>query len=126
MKLFTKLALASTIAFAGWAQALTIAPYGAEAFAKAQGAGEAVALHFHASWCPTCRAQAQVLEMLKDEPDLDITVLVADYDKEGQLKKAHKVRTQSVLISFRGKAEKARQTGGTSPEDIRAILRAAL
>lgn len=85
-----------------------------------------MALHFHADWCPTCRAQAQVLERLKDEPGLDITVLVADYDKESALKKAHKVRTRSVLISFRGKVEKARQTGGTSPQDIRAILRTAL
>ena len=126
MKLLLKLALAATLAGAGMAQALTIAPYSAAALAKAQNAGAPVALHFHASWCPTCRAQEQVLNMLKDESDLDLTVLVADYDKETQLKKVHKVRTQSVLISFRGKVEKARQTGGTSPEDIRAVLRAAL
>lgn len=126
MKLLLKLALAATFAIAGMAQALTVAPYSAQALAKAQNAGAPVALHFHANWCPTCRAQAQVLEMLKDEPDLDITVLVADYDQESALKKAHKVRTQSVLISFRGKVEKARQIGGTSPEAIRAILRAAL
>lgn len=126
MKLLRKLALAGVLSLAGLAQALTVAPYSAQALAKAQNAGEPVALHFHADWCPTCRAQAQVLERLKGEPGLDITVLVADYDQESALKKAHKVRTQSVLISFRGKVEKARQTGGTSPQDIRAVLRAAL
>jgi len=42
------------------ALALDIQPYTAETLAAKQQAGAAVALHFHADWCPTCRAQEKV------------------------------------------------------------------
>ncbi len=106
-------------------QALTVAPYSAEALAKAQAAGEPVALHFHASWCPTCRAQSRTLEVLKAETGLDIAVLTADYDKEAELKRQHKVHSQSTLIVFKGKTEKARAVGQSSPDDLRALLGSA-
>ena len=43
--------------FALAAQALDVQPYSAKAVADAQAAGKPYALHFHADWCPTCRAQ---------------------------------------------------------------------
>ena len=110
----------------GPAQALSLVPYEAQALANAQAADLPVALHFHAAWCPTCRAQTKSLEAMKSEPDLNITVFVVDYDKETELKKLHKVRTQSTLIVFRGKTEKARQIGSAAPDDLRTSLRSAL
>jgi thiol-disulfide isomerase/thioredoxin len=109
------------------AQALTIAPYSADALATAQKAGKPVALQFHAPWCPTCRAQDKALEVLKAEPGaVDVQLLVVDYDSEGALKQALKVRTQSTLIVYHGVVEKTRAIGITTPDDIRAVLRQAL
>lgn len=107
-------------------QALTLLPYDAAAVAKAQAAGEPLALHFHAGWCPVCRAQDKSLEALKAEPGLDIKVFKVDYDQETELKKQLKVRQQSTFIVYRGREEKARMSGITATDDISLTLRAAL
>ncbi|HOY03662.1 MAG TPA: thioredoxin family protein, partial [Zoogloea sp.] len=58
------------------ASALDIQPYSAQALAAAQKAGKPVALHFHADWCPTCRAQEKVFNRLKADTSLDLSLLV--------------------------------------------------
>lgn len=108
------------------AQALETQPYTAQALASAQQAGQPVALHFHADWCPTCRQQTTVLNQLKTDPALKLTVLVVNYDTEKDLRKALQVRTQSTVIVYKGAAEKARIAGETAPDKIRAALQAAL
>lgn len=112
--------------FSSWAHALDIAPYSAPAFAAAQAAGKPVALHFHADWCPTCRAQAEVLEALRADRALDVQVLIVDYDNEKELRKQHRVRAQSTLIVFKGRQEKTRLAGETAPDRIKAALGASL
>lgn len=126
MKTFLRLA-AATAAFAvtGLAHALSFAPYDAAAFAKAQAAGEPVALHFHADWCPTCRAQDKAFDKLKAEKGLDVKVFVVDYDHEQALEQQLKVRAQSTLIVYRGKTEKYRITGVTDIDGLREVLRSA-
>jgi thioredoxin 1 len=118
----------ATLALTGvWAQALTLAPYSAAAFASAQKAGEPVALHFHATWCPTCAAQTKVFKAMEADPaSPQLTVLVADYDKEVALKKQMKVRGQSTLIVFRGMQEKARVIGETQADVLKRTLQSAL
>jgi thioredoxin 1 len=120
------LAATALLAATTWAQALTISPYSAQALAAAQQAGQPVAVHFHADWCPTCKQQDKALAQLKTEPGLDITLLVADYDQEKELRKTMKVRTQSTMVVFKGNEEKARLAGDTSPDKIRAVLKAGL
>ena len=114
------------VAAASLAQALDIKPYSAQALAAAQEAGQPVALHFRADWCPTCRAQDKVLESLKAEKGLDLTLLAADYDTEKALKRRFKVNTQSTLIVFKGQKEAARLVGDTTADGIRGALKAAL
>lgn len=126
MKLNHSIVLTATLLLSAWSHALTIAPYSTEALAKLQAASEPVALHFHADWCPTCRAQDKALETLKADPALKLTVLSVDYDKETELKKQLNVRSQSTFLVYRGKMEKARQIGETSPEAIRKTLASAL
>jgi thioredoxin 1 len=112
---------------AGTAHALEIRPFDAAALAGLQGAGKAVAVHFHADWCPTCVSQSRALEQLKSSGDLKgVTVLVADYDKEKDLKRQHKVRSQSVLVVFKGTTEVARSAGETKAEQLRQALAKAL
>ena len=122
-KLIISTALLCTAAFA---HALDIKPYTAEALAEAQKADKPVALHFHADWCPTCKAQEKVLQTLKSEPGLDLTVLVANYDTEKALKQRFNVRGQSTFVVFRGEKERGRVVGETSAAGIRTVLKTAL
>lgn len=117
---------AFSLATASFSHALELKPYSSAALAEAQKAGKPVAVHFHADWCPTCKQQEKAFSQLKAEPDLDVTVLVADYDKEKDLRRAMKVRSQSTLVVFRGSDEKARLAGDTSADKIRSALKAAL
>jgi len=108
------------------AQALTIEPYTAQALAAAQSAGRPVAVLFHADWCGTCKQQDKAFSQLKTEGGLDMVLLVADYDREKDLRRNLNVRSQSTLVVFRGSAEKARVGGETDPAKLRAALRTAL
>jgi thiol-disulfide isomerase/thioredoxin len=123
---FRPLVAAALLAAATVSQALTLAPYTPQALAAAQQAGQPVAVHFHADWCPTCRQQDKAFGQLKAEPGLDVTVLVADYDTEKDLRKAMKVRMQSTLVVFHGTEERARLAGETGIDQLRAALKAAL
>lgn len=106
--------------------ALDVTPYSPQALAAAEKAGQPLALHFHADWCPTCRAQDKALQTLKEEKDLNLTVLTVDYDTERDLKKRFNVRTQSTMVVLKGAKEVARLAGDTSVDGIRKALKAAL
>jgi thiol-disulfide isomerase/thioredoxin len=119
--------LAGLLGASSFAQALEIKPFSAAALASAQKAGQPVAVHFHAEWCPTCRKQSTVLTQLKSDKSLEaVTVLVADYDAERELRKTLKVRTQSTLVVFKGATERARVAGETDSAKLAATLRSAL
>ena len=42
--------------------ALDIKPFTAQTLKAEQQAGKPVTLHFHANWCPTCRAQEKIFQ----------------------------------------------------------------
>ena len=98
---------ASLLLAASLSHALTVAPYTPAALAAAQKAGEPVVLHFHASWCPTCRAQDKVFDALKADPSLKVTA-------------------QSTLVVFHGATERSRSTGETDPARLKGILQSAV
>lgn len=106
--------------------ALEIKPFTAALLAQAQASNQPVVLHFHADWCPTCRAQEKVLQSLKSESGLDMTVLVVNYDTEKELKKRFNVRAQSTFVVLRGQQEWARLVGDTDPAAIRTAFKSAL
>jgi thioredoxin 1 len=108
------------------AHALEVAPYTPTALAQAQQSGKSYALHFHADWCPVCRAQSKVIEKLKTDPKLGLTVFVVNYDTEKPLRKQYGVHTQSTLIAFKGRNETGRLAGDTDAGHIRAVLASAL
>ncbi|RMH87759.1 thioredoxin [Lysobacter pythonis] len=111
------------MAISTWASALEIKPFSPDAFAEIQQQGKPVAVHFHANWCPTCIRQAKSLNGLKTDPQLqNMTVLVADYDQEKDLRKNMKVRSQSIIVVFKGTQEITRVNGKTRADDIKAEL----
>jgi thiol-disulfide isomerase/thioredoxin len=111
---------------AALAHAIEFQPYSAAALAAAQKADKPVALQFHADWCPTCRAQDKVLQALKAEPGLDVTVFKVNYDTEKDLKRQYKIQTQSTVVILRGDKERGRLVGDTTEAGIRAALKSAL
>ena len=122
MKLLKTLTALSLALATNLALALDIQPYSAKTLADLQQAGKGVALHFHADWCPTCRAQEKVFNQWKGDNAVPGTLLVVNYDNEKELKKQLGVRSQSTLIVFKGTAEKARLGGETDAGKLRAAL----
>ncbi|WP_374339598.1 thioredoxin family protein [Leeia sp.] len=109
------------------AHALEIKPYSAAALQTLQAEGKPVAVHFHADWCPTCRAQSLSFQAMKQDAQLkDVTLLVANYDTEAALKQRMQIRAQSTLVVFRGKQETARQGGYTEVAPLKAALLTAV
>lgn len=108
------------------AHALEVKAYTPSDFAQAQANEQPVVLHFHADWCPTCRAQDKVLQSMLSHPGLDVTVLVVDYDNERALRRRFNVRTQSTFVVLHGESERARLVGVTDEAQIRAAFESAL
>jgi thiol:disulfide interchange protein len=120
--LMTALTFAASQAFA-----LTITPYSAQALKTAQTAGKPVALHFHADWCSTCRAQEKAFQGMTGAPALkDLTLLVVNYDQEKPLRKALNVRSQSTLIVYKGDKQTAMLAGETENAALQQALKSAL
>lgn len=114
--------LAASPAFADNAHAFDVM-----AFAAAQKAGKPILIAVHASWCPTCKAQAPILSDLRADPRFkDLVYFVVDFDSQKDLLNRFGVRTQSTLIVFKGEKEEARSVGDTRRESIFAMVGKAL
>jgi thiol-disulfide isomerase/thioredoxin len=112
------------LATGAWAGEL---PYSKAAFDKALAAGQPAIVFFHADWCPTCKAQQPLVQELLKEPRMkNVTVFLADYDKEKDLKKTLRVSSQSTFVVFKAGKEVARSTGQTNKEDLAATFAKAL
>ena len=116
-----------TLAFmtAGAAMADTL-PYTQAAFDKLQHERKPILVGVHADWCPTCRAQAPILESLLKRNDFQgVTSFRVDFDKQKDVLHFFHVSKQSTLIVFKGGKEVGRSLGDTSRDGIEALLRKA-
>lgn len=97
--------------------------YSAEAFARAQASGKTIVVDVHATWCPTCRAQAPILDALRSEPQLKNAIFVkVDFDTEKAFLRQHRIPRQSTVLVFKGTRETARSIAETRPEQLRAAV----
>ncbi len=98
-------------------------PFDQAQFDSMRAAGKPVAVVFHADWCPTCRAQAPVLEKLTRAPAFrSLTLYVANFDTEKALKRSLGVTEQSTIVVFKDGKEVARSTGDTQEQNLSSLL----
>jgi len=105
------------------ALAIDIKPYDAATFERLRLSGQQVALHFHADWCPVCRAQERVFKSWRGDASIPGTLLVVDYDKARELRRELGVRSQSVIILYKGGKETTRVGGMSDADDLRAVFK---
>lgn len=102
-------------------------PYTQAGFDQLQKEGKSILVAVHAPWCPTCRAQAPIInELLKKKEYQAIIVLRVDFDGQKEVLKTFNVSKQSTLIVFKGAKEMARSTGDTSATSIEKLLQKAI
>src|SRR5215510_6427169 len=102
-------------------------PFNAQAFADAQKAGKPILIAIHASWCPTCKAQAPILNELSNDPKFkNLAYFVIDFDSQKDLVRRFDARVQSTLIAFKGDKEQGRSAGDTNRASIAALLNKTL
>jgi thiol-disulfide isomerase/thioredoxin len=119
--LASSLLLLASAAFAGEQ------PFNQAQFDRLNADGKPSIVYFHATWCPTCKVQQPIVDRLAASPEMkDVTIFVADYDKEVALKREMKVTQQSTFVVFKGGHEVVRSTGQTREQDIRITFAKAL
>lgn len=123
-------AVAALLLFSRTGLALDILPYDPARFAQAQTTGNVTVLQFHSGWCPICIMQERGVKELKEGKDAKalerVTVFVADFLKDAELRQRFSVTTFATLVVFRGTEEKARATGDFQPDKLRQLFDKAL
>ncbi len=124
--LLKPLLLVSSLLIAGAAFAEPAA-FSQSSFNQLQIAGKSILVEVHAPWCPTCRAQAPVVDMLlKKKEYQSINILRVDFDSQKEALKAFNVSKQSTLIVYKGSKEMGRSTGDTSSASIEKLIKKSL
>ena len=127
MQRWLKSVLAAMVLFFPLGVAAGELPYDKAAFEKSLAEGKPVIVDFYADWCPTCKTQKPIVQELMRDPVMkEVTLFVADFDKEKDLKKALRVSQQSTFVVFKGGKEVARSTGQTRKAELAAIFAKAL
>lgn len=124
---FIKITLALLFsALSALSMAGDIKPYNQAEFDQLTAAGKPVVLAIHATWCPTCKAQAPIQSKLMGSPAYkDYTLFTIDFDADKPVLKKFKVTTQSTMIAFKGRTEVGRSVGDTNGESIEALIKKA-
>ena len=92
----------------------TVLDFQSEAQVNALAAEGKTVVFFYASWCPNCRATVAELNARWAEVNPDLTLVIADYDKEAALKGKFGVTYQDtfVLLDNAGNGVKSWNSGG--------------
>ena len=100
--------------------------YAAAEFMMAQKKGKTIVVDVYADWCPTCRAQAPILEELRTEKQSsDVLFVKVNFDKEKAFLRDNRIPRQSTVLVFNGMDEAARSIAQTYRTALReAVLNA--
>lgn len=101
--------------------------YDAGDFMMAQKKGKTIVVDVYANWCPTCRAQAPILDELREQhQSSDVLFVKVNYDDEKAFLRAHRVPRQSTVLVFNGMDEVARSIAETNRSRLRGVVEGAL
>ena len=101
--------------------------YNEAEFMMAQKKGKTIVVDVYADWCPTCRAQAPILEELRSERQSDDVLFVkVNFDDEKAFLRANRVPRQSTVLVFKGMDEVARSIAETNRTRLRRAVLGAL
>ncbi len=101
--------------------------YSPENWAAALASGKPVLVHVHAGWCPTCRAQAPILDKITSQAAFkSLSFIRVDFDADKDFRKAYNVASQSTVLVFKGGKEVARSIGVTSEDALLMVAKTAL
>ncbi|MBD2841247.1 thioredoxin family protein [Erythrobacter rubeus] len=96
-------------------------------FMVAQGKGKTIVVDVYADWCPTCRAQAPIMDELRTEKQSDDVLFVkVDFDEEKEFLRQHRIPRQSTILVFDGEAEVMRSIAQTDRTRLRQKVLGAL
>lgn len=78
---------------------------------------------FFATWCGPCKAQAPILEQVKEKLGDKVNILKVDIDQNQQLAVAYRVQSVPTLIIFKNGEAVWRAVGVQSAEELERKLR---
>lgn len=107
--------------------AATEVAYDEARFGAALARPEGFVVALVTDWCSTCSKQNLVIAELIAEPRFkDLTVFIADFDREAALNRRLRVVRQSTIVVFKGGKEVARSTGQSDKAALAALFAKAL
>ena len=102
-------------------------PYDEARFNAALARRESFVIAVVAEWCTVCNKQEIVVAELLDEPRFkNLTLFIADFDRERELRRRLRIVLQSTFVVFKNGKEVARATGQTDKRVIAALFAKAL
>ena len=125
--MFRALFFTAAVIAAAPALAFDAKPFDPAAFAAAQAAGKSILVEVHAPWCPTCKAQAPIIDELLSMPEFkDFKLVRVNFDTQKDAVKMFKATMQSTLIVYKNGKEVGRSTGETKKDSIAALLKKSM
>lgn len=97
--------------------------YDEAAFMMAQKKGKTIVVDVYADWCPTCRAQAPILDEIRQEhASGDVLFVKVNFDEEKAFLRAHRIPRQSTVLVFNGMEEVTRSVAETNRSRLRSVV----
>jgi thiol-disulfide isomerase/thioredoxin len=102
-------------------------PYDEARFNAAVARRDSFVIAVVAEWCTVCNKQEIIVAELLEEPRFkDLTLFIADFDRERELRRRLRIVLQSTFVVFNDGKEVARATGQTDKAVIAALFAKAL
>jgi thiol-disulfide isomerase/thioredoxin len=121
------LALSGAALLAAPARARDTVRFSPEAFKAAQAADKSILIEVTAVWCPSCKAQAPVLERLLTSAKFrDYVVFTIDFDTDKRSMALFEARLPATLVVYKGPDQMGRSLADTDPRSLEALLEMGL
>lgn len=99
-------------------------PFTEQRYNALQASGQPLLIDVHATWCPTCKKQGEILSaFLAENPQCKLSVLSVDFDEQKPWVAHFEAPRQSTLVLFRGQEKRWFSVAETRAEVIHAALR---